>query len=202
MSNPAKGVSQRPTDWINFYTGTDYNPSYTFEFVGDALSERFLLDFRYYYTEGNEDPDSRDRFVEFTIGEVNELTASIDEKFGSIDFNGERFYSILNTQVEPSNDRTGQVIDIFQTAIGKDLDVYISIQDAAISGLSQEIPSYSNVENGLGIFSYRLEKPYLSFKLNDASAKHVFQGALTIDRFRCARHGTQSNSLGVTPCRN
>ena len=201
MESPLRGVSQFPKDWFNFYTGSQYNEKYTFEFAADAYSERVLLTFRYYYTEGAEDPNSKDRYIQFNIGETDELVSNGFSRLGSLVFNGERFYSILNNQLDPKSDRTGQTADLILTAAGPDLSTYIRVQNATLTGISQENPSYTNITNGLGVFSYRLIKPHREFKLNEASAKWLFNGPLTSDRFVCARHGTQSNSTGVTPCR-
>lgn len=201
MAVPRVGISQFPRDWMVFYTGTQYNEAYTFEFDADKFSERFLLEMRFYYTEGAEDKDSKARSELITIGERNEIEAFGETKRITIDFDGERFYSILQSRLGASTSRTGQTFDLIITAVGRDLDTYISVQNASLSGLSQERPSFSNIDGGIGIFSYRLNRTSTEFKLNDNSANHLFTGPYTFDYFNCCRHGTQSNSEGVIPCR-
>ncbi len=201
MINPKKGVSLFPFDWMNFYTSTEYNKSYTFEFNADGLSERFLLEMVYYYIGPGQDDDSRDSLIEFDIGEVNNIQPIGADKRVAMDFNGERFYSILETKLPLSIERTGRNSDLKITAVGPDLDIYVSVQNSSLTSLSQEQPNYSNINNGLGVFSYRLQRTFTEFKLNESSAKQLFEGPYTIDRFKCALHGTQSNSTGVVQCR-
>lgn len=201
MAVPRVGTSQFPRDWMVFYSGTQYNEAYTFEFDADKFSERFLLEMRFYYTEGAEDKNSKARSELITIGERNDIDAFSETKRVTIDLDGERFYSILQGRLDASTSRTGQTFDLIITAAGPDLETYISVQNASLSGLSQERPSYSNIEGGIGIFSYRLNRTFPEFKLNDNSAKHLFNGPYTFDLFNCCRHGTQSNSEGVIPCR-
>ncbi len=149
-----------------------------------------------------EDLNSKNRFVQFEIGEKNELD-DLGSQFKRVtmDYDGEKFYSLLDTRLSTMLDRTGQTFDLITTAVGPDLDLYITVQDASLSGISQEKPSFTNISNGLGVFSYRLTKTYPEFKMTQTSAVQLFEGPYTFDLFRCCRHGSQSNTEGVIPCR-
>ena len=201
LTKPASSKSRRPSDWLIFHTGTLYNTSFPFSFTADGLSERFLLSANYYYTHDKEDSTSTDRLVDFTIGEVNGVDAFGGIKNITIDYNGEKFYSLLDIRLEPYLERTGQTFELFLIAVGPDLDTYISVQGASLTSLSQEKPSYSNIEGGLGVFSYRLERNFPFIYMNNVSANHLFVDPYTLDLFKCARHGTQNDQNGVTVCR-
>lgn len=203
MLIPERGLSQFTRDYLNFYGGSNYNNSYTFSFAADPLSERFSISARFYYTQDSEDIDSKSRYVDFNIGERNEVESynGFDKEI-EIDFDGERFYTGLPLMLEPYPSRAGQTLDLNLTALGPDLDLYMAVQEATLSGLSQELPSFTNIENGLGVFSYRLRKTFTEFKLNLASAEHLYEGSYTFEYFNCARHGTQNNKEGNLKCRN
>ncbi len=202
IPKPGKNNSRSPFNMLNFFTSTEYNSTYTFKFTADNISERFLVEMNFYHTEEDPDSQSKDSLVNFEIGEINEV-----DDFGgfnkevALDFNGERFYSILENKLPMSTKRAGQTADLLVTAVGPDLDVYVSVQNASLTSISQERPSYSNIENGLGVFSYRLQKKFSEYKLNESSAKQLFNGSYTTLRFKCALHGTQGNSLGFPACR-
>ena len=76
---------------------------------------------------------------------------------------GRKFFSFLvansqpGKQLEVTNSslvRRFQSIDLFLTAGTADLDTYIKVNEP-ITGIVQERPQYSNINNGIGLFSSR-----------------------------------------------
>lgn len=69
---------------------------------------------------------------------------------------GESFFSFLAGQLEENPDITRQIarIDLFVESYGNEIGNYLDIINAN-SGVTsaQEVPNYTNIENGLGIFS-------------------------------------------------
>jgi len=193
MSLPSSNP-RRPSSWLKFHTGTQYNP-YTFKFLPINGADRYRLSMIFYHFLGN-DSLNLDSSI-FNLGEViKEPNASSI----SFDFDGEEFYSILNNKLDLATNRTGEYVDIVISALGTDLNNYIEVSNVSSTGLSQERPEYSNIENGLGVFSFESTKIFRRYYLNDHSVKELDTGPYTVDRFVCGRHGTQSNSQGVVVC--
>ncbi len=88
-------------------------------------------------------------------------TMNADELTGTetleISYSGEEFYNRLSSVIDVNalNVRrfTGKV-DIYISAGGSDLTTYIEV-NAPSNSIIQEVPQFSNVNNGLGIFSSR-----------------------------------------------
>ncbi len=204
--NRIRPISPKPNpsnflERMKFYTGTNYNKPYTFEYDADALSERFMLEMTYYYTDSVKSSSDqqywRDSSTTFVIGEVNSIDVTDGFKKVDIDFDGEKFYSILASQLPESIKRNGTISDLTFTAVGPDLDIYLSVQDASLTSIAGETPSYTNIENGLGVFSYRFVVTDEHFLMDDNSARQLIRSDYTRDRFACAVYGS-SPSEAIT----
>jgi hypothetical protein len=83
-------------------------------------------------------------------------------------FSDDRFFTACNTLI-PYDDatveneiikRTGSFIEIIISAADKDFALYLEVNEPSTS-IVQDKPQYSNIENGLGIFSSRSNKSTL-----------------------------------------
>jgi len=72
-------------------------------------------------------------------------------------YTGESFFNELNARLEvvPNIERWAGKIDIIVTAGSEVLHYYIEINHALAGSLIQEIPNYTNINNGTGIFASR-----------------------------------------------
>ncbi|MCK9448291.1 MAG: hypothetical protein M0Q41_04855 [Bacteroidales bacterium] len=81
-----------------------------------------------------------------------------------INYLGEAFYSRLNSELkhDPNIRRFAGPVDLIISCAGDELNTYIDV-NAPSNSIIQEIPEYTNIENGYGIFSSRkiLVKSYL-----------------------------------------
>ncbi len=201
MLKPVDSDRRRSNNYIKFHTSEQYS-NFTFQTSTIEGAKRYKLEMRYYYTEGTDTvPDSTKNFVNFVIGEASSINPSAGSV--SFDFDGERFYQILNNALEPSDDRTGREIDLIVTAAGEDLDTYIEVQNASLSGLSQERPDYTNIENGIGVFSFRSTIVFSGFFLSPTSGKWMVDpdNPYTYTRFKCIYYGSVGDSRGAPACR-
>lgn len=202
MLNPVDGSRKNSLTQLKFFSGEEY-VTYNFEFGRIDGARRYKLEMRYFYWEYFSAVDSILDSVSYVIGETNDVRTS--DASVSMDYNGEKFYSIIHTLLEPSapgTSRKGMRVDLIVTAVGDDLDTYIEVQDATISGLSQERPSYTNIENGLGVFSFRSTKVYKDFFLNAPTGKWIVDvnNDYTRNYFKCIYYGAQGASQGVLLC--
>ena len=195
MITPLDGNRDRSNSHLKFYTGEQYR-RFTFQFGTMAGASRYKLEMIFYYTEGGATfPDSSLNFVTYDIGEISGFDPNVASL--SIDFDGEKFYSVIQNVLSEGPDRHGRKVDFVITAAGEDLNTYIEVQNASLSGLSQERPNYTNISNqGLGVFSFRSSKLTQGFYLNDPTAKWLVNvadnpynaGSL----FRCVDFGSSA----------
>ena len=65
-------------------------------------------------------------------------------------------------------------IDIEMTLGTQDLKTYIDVNEP-ITGIVQERPQFTNIKNGIGLFSSRYTKLYPDLSLNDHSKKYIIE---------------------------
>ncbi len=76
---------------------------------------------------------------------------------------GEDFYKIVGDRVNDITEDTGVLkrwpgmLDIVVTVAGDDLNTYIDVNSPS-TGIVQEKPEFTNIDNGIGIFSSRYQK--------------------------------------------
>ncbi|MEQ8323506.1 MAG: hypothetical protein RIC15_02335 [Vicingaceae bacterium] len=198
MINPPDVPRDRITSHIKFFTGEQYQ-QYSFQVGRMEGANRYKIEMRYYYTTGTDTvPDSTLNVVNYDIGEVNvtdDASASL-----TIQFDGERFYQVMSSILDQGIDRHGRLIDFVVTAAGEDLNTYIEVQNATLSGLSQERPSYTNIDNGgIGIFSFRSSRVFKGYYLNSPSANWLVNSFNTYNngQFKCADFGSTAGSRTV-----
>lgn len=91
---------------------------------------------------------------------TNPVKESKDTEGGEnleIPYTGENFFAELENKLEdiPNIQRWTGLVDVVISAGSEVLHYYIEINDAVAGSLLQELPSYTNVSNGTGIFASR-----------------------------------------------
>jgi hypothetical protein len=148
--------------FYNLYDGEN-KAYYTFEWepskTPNAVIYQFALRFHY---EENEVAKE----LLWTQTEVNER-----EKILTI--YGKDFFSFLeNNLVKDNAVREFISIDIEMTLGAQDLKTYILVNEP-ITGIVQERPQFTNIENGIGLFSSRHSKVISNLGLNPATLEHL-----------------------------
>lgn len=77
------------------------------------------------------------------------------------------------------NDGHSHDFDFFIRMAGNELNEYININNPSSSGALQDKPVYTNVNNGLGVFSSRTSTVFRGLYLSDVSAQQLVDGAYT-----------------------
>ena len=103
--------------------------------------------------------------------------ASANEMMITLD--GQKFFNFIQNNIseDPSKIRKFTSIDIHMSIASPELTSYIDINQP-ISGISQERLEYTNIENGLGIFSSRSTRVLNYFSLDRCTLEHL----LTLNR--------------------
>lgn len=94
-------------------------------------------------------------------------------------YDGERFFNELESQVAPSTNPTRKVIPNFNNIeieiISADADLkFFRELNGPIEGLAQVRPEFTNIENGIGLFSSRLKMSAFT-RLDQNTRIHIFQ---------------------------
>jgi len=167
------------------------NPTVTFtntsplpvEFTIDkelGNSRYFEAFFRFYYIE--QDTVSMvfsEKYLDFSVG--NAVFNDIDETI-TMNYIGEAFYSMLKSKI-PYNPniirkvKTGEEIELFVYAANDDFYTYLQAVRPS-TGLIQEKPEFTNIENGYGIFASRLFVKS-SYNLSLPSLDSLYSGSYT-----------------------
>ena len=95
-------------------------------------------------------------------GVIKQLVFSqplIDDKETKMRIEGESFFNFLRLNIEKDDTKVRYFnsIDLVMTVGSEDLDTYIKV-NKPITGIVQERPHFTNVNNGIGLFSSRYTK--------------------------------------------
>ena len=182
----------RPTSTqkVNFSPGDNYNGQY----VSAKDAKIYGLVIRFFFREVNAlDPnDFEDKYVDWEIFTTKRSNTTAGGQNMDYDIAGDGFYAFVNSQlVENVNIyRQAQKFDFMFSAGGETLDTYNQVaiaQQGLTSGNIQ--PEYTNINNGLGIFSTRFYKNVANVPISDN----------TIDTLACSpatRHLRFENTEG------
>ena len=90
-------------------------------------------------------------------------------------YSGEAFYGRLNEELPdiPNVERWAGLVDVYVTSGSQELQNYIAINNATGSLLT-EVPTYSNITNGIGIFASR-HTATRSVELSTNSLKYLIE---------------------------
>lgn len=155
-----------------------YNISLTTIPVGKRYSARFATN----YTEVRLNGDSIQKQVNWTL---DTRTSSGTDGGESLDIttSGENFYINLQSNISPNSDvdrRIFRGVDFTIFIGGEELYTY-SLVNEPVTGIVEERPDYTNITNGIGVFSSRsivtIEGNELNLNLN--SMKELCLGQYT-----------------------
>lgn len=114
--------------------------------------------YRFYYKEFTNFSDSVIKYCDFALGTFKSETTAGTEEFET-SFTGSSFHKTLTTLIPANNNvkREAYRIQLIFTVIANEFNIYLDVNSPS-SGIVQERPEYTNIENGLGIFSSRYQK--------------------------------------------
>lgn len=150
----------------NPVTGFNGTVPYSAEWYTAANGKRYELTIRFNYWETY--PGTGDTAFKHINWSFAPRTAESDEggDLMEIKYEGSGFISTIenNIEVNPDVVRGIGLIDFIFTVGGDELNTYIEVNEPS-SSIITERPEYSNIENGIGIFSTRYQK-IQSYNLN------------------------------------
>jgi len=135
--------------------------------------------FRFHYREvNNTTHDTVNKYVDWHLSRVKSEKLDGGEVLFT-NYNSEEFYRNIAARV-PVDYNVSRLIgkvDFIISVGGDELSIYIDLNKPSTSVI-QERPVYTNISNGLGIFSCRYTKKY-SYNLTTFSKENLINGAYT-----------------------
>lgn len=157
-----------PTQKVNFFPGDNYNG----QFVSAKDGKIYGLTIRFHYREVNVADTSvaEDKYIDWEIFASKRSNNTGGGQTMDYDIAGDGFYSFVNSQLKDDASVYRQAInfDFMFSAGGETLDTYNQVaiaQQGLTSGNIQ--PEYTNIENGLGLFSSRFYKTVYKVQIDD-----------------------------------
>jgi hypothetical protein len=143
---------------FGFYNNNDYSPSTITWDDSNDNGKIYQLDLVIHYSENQESKQ-----LVFSQDLVTPPTTKLT-------IEGESFFNFLRVTLEKDNTKVRYFngIDLVMTVGSEDLETYINV-NKPITGIVQERPQFTNINNGIGLFSSRFTKVRYNFPLTSSS---------------------------------
>jgi hypothetical protein len=98
----------------------------------------------------------------------------VDDSESKMKIEGNSFFNFLELNLSKDNDvvRYFNGIDMLMTVGSEDLETYINV-NKPITGIVQERPQFTNINNGIGLFSSRFTKIRLDYNLTSSTLDYL-----------------------------
>jgi len=179
---------------VNFYKNEEYR-AYTLRWESSRNARIYKPYLRFYYIEKNNTTgEVTYNFIEQSFSERQSQNANGGESM-KLELPGESFYYFINNSIDenelvsrinaeelkdglPDSESWIGGIEFRIVVGGEDISQYISINN--LPGLLfEDPPTFTNIENGIGIFSSRLSGELVGLKLGDESLIELSNGEIT-----------------------
>lgn len=178
---------------VAFTTGNKYaDQNYAWQSI--KYGKAYELTMHFHYDEHYVDGSVSSKTADWNFDTQTAININGGQNFTQ-KIEGEAFYQFVASAVKPLNEssnvkhRKFSHLSFSMSVAGDDLNTYLQVNKPA-TGLVFEKPEYTNIENGIGIFSTRVKVTSAFLKqLNDASLIELYGGSYTSDLGFCAASG-------------
>jgi hypothetical protein len=173
-----KPVLRVPTPGPGALLAFKSNSLFTFQW--NEIPDAGIFDIHLVFHYSERSPETGNIYVPKSFDWV--VTRNWLEREYKVD--GREFYNTITTFIKPNidADRIFESIDIVIWCGGKELGEFIKIIQAnQFITSTQDIPSYTNLSEGIGIFSSRNFGSYTGFGLTDNTLDSLKDGSITGD---------------------
>lgn len=162
---------------LNLYDGNHYQ---TFELNWDSNRDgkRYIAEYRFNYKEVVGTDTVTRSFTRRLGTDISSNPANIEPMIAQL--LGAEFYAAVASEVgnAPVDQRIFTGIDFIVSVANEEFHTYLTLSEP-VSGIVQDRPAYSNVNNGYGIFGGRYNKYILGKRLNSNSLNELADGPVT-----------------------
>ncbi|MCX6252428.1 MAG: hypothetical protein NTX61_16975 [Bacteroidetes bacterium] len=157
------------------------NHSISLEFYTSKNGRRYQLLIRLHYSEYSS-VDTVSKTVDWIVFNnllSNSLSGGEQKPDPNVTFFGNGLYSAMKSQipVNPNVTRHANYVDYLFTVAGDDLNTYMNVT-APSNTIIQERPTYSNITNGIGLFS-----TIMTTRIDSLRVSQVMRDSLKTNQF-------------------
>jgi len=162
---------------VSFYTESIGNIKFSSTKNGKLYEAKYM--FHYYEVFDSNPSDTIEHVMEWTLGSITSESTAGNEAL-AIKYNNWDFYFQLQKKLEVRDDvtRFPGYIDVIVTVGAEDLNTYIDVNQPSNS-IIQERPTFSNITNGIGLFTSKYTYRRNNYKLNIQTVQLLINGAYT-----------------------
>jgi len=177
---------QSPTVEVNMMATPQGYGSYTVRWTSNRDGKRYTVQYRFNYIEvrGTDSlAKSVTQFVGTRVASNSQTSTDM-----SVIIDGELFYSSLASAIPNDPAVTKRIftgLDFLISVANDELHTFLTLSEP-VTGIVEDRPAYSNVENGFGVFGSRYTKDVLGKRLNGASLNELINGQYTGMRRFCS----------------
>ncbi len=161
--------------------------SHPLKWAGAVNGKMYTCKLRFKYREVNDQlGTSEEKFLDMPMFTNVKTSNSSGQAELNYNLSGEFFFTYLQNKLDPLEDAAARreyisPIEFYFNVAGEELSRYIEINNSS-DGLSDVRPEYTNIENGLGIFSTRMNKVFNDVRKTNLSQDAIFilkEGTIT-----------------------
>lgn len=166
----------------SFITTLDFSKTFTnlVEWKAAKNGKLHQLKIRYFYTEVPASGPTSSHYVDWLMPlKTSERTDGTESV--TVEYTGLAFYDLLAASVslpEPGMKRYSDSLQYIFTVAHENLSIYLDVNKPS-SSIVQERPSFSNISNGIGIFSSRYNKIRSFNSLKPDALDSLYNGSKT-----------------------
>lgn len=156
------------------------NSDYKVKWQSPVNGKLSQVTIRFYYTEQDKTTTlTEDKYIDwvFTAQESDNTEGGEDME---VAIAGQSFYTFLSSMIEVNSNVNRFIgkLDFTITVAGEDFTTYMDVNQPS-TGILQEKPIYTNIDNGIGIFSSRFEKSVKGLSMVTSSQDSIRYGQHT-----------------------
>lgn len=151
---------------FSFYFNSDFSSSTIKWINSNDNGSIYQLDLIFKYTEKNG--------ANFEEKQLTYSLPLVDDTENKISIEGESFFNFLEVNLSKDDGivRNFNGIDMQMTVGSEDLETYINV-NKPITGIVQQRPQFSNINNGIGLFSSRFTKIRFDYDLTQTTEDYL-----------------------------
>lgn len=165
---------------INLVTGAGGYGSFEYRWTANRDGKRYEVSYRFNYSEIR-GTDTLYKSITQPLGTRVAANSTSGFEPMSVILEGELFFATIRNVVPVDPTVTKRIftgLDFLMTVANDDFHTFLTLSEP-VSGIVEDRPQFSNVENALGIFGSRYTKNVIGKKLNDATLNELLNGQYT-----------------------
>lgn len=177
---------QSPNVEVNLASTVTGYGTYEIRWTSGRDGKRYTVQYRFNYNEVR-GTDTIPKSVTQTVGTRVSANSANAEPM-SLFLDGQLFYSNLGNAIPDDPAVTRRIftgLDFLISVANDEFHTFLTLSEP-VSGIVEERPAYSNLENAFGVFASRYTKDVIGKRLNPASLNELINGQYTSTKRFCS----------------